>query len=230
MLLAIDTSTRNAGVALGHEGRVLSSRSWFSTVNHTVELMPAVAQILEKQGLKVADLEGVAVALGPGGFSSLRVGMSVAKGLATPERKPLVGVGSLDMEAHAFLDSGLPVCALLDAGRGEWASAHFGTDGLRLRADLVASPEEILEAITETTLFCGEGVSGRVDLIKECLGPWAVVVGGAATPLRLHSLASMAQDRLDHGEVDDLATLQPEYLRMPSIGVPKQRDRLPQRS
>ncbi len=230
MLLAIDTSTRNAGVALGHEGRLLSSRSWFSTVNHTVELMPTVAQTLESQGLKVAGLDGVAVALGPGGFSSLRVGMSVAKGLATAGKKPLVGVGSLDMEAHAFVESGLPVCALLDAGRGEWASALFGIDGVRLRGDLVGSPEEILEAITGTTLFCGEGVEGREELIRERLGSWAVVVGGAAGSLRLRCLVSMAQDRLDQGDVDDLATLQPEYLRMPSIGAPKQRDRLPQRS
>ena len=230
MLLAIDPSTRNAGVALGNEGRVLSSHSWFSTVNHTVELMPAVAQTLEGQGLKVADLDGVAVALGPGGFSSLRVGMSVAKGLATAGSKPLVGVGSLDMEAHVFLESGLPVCALLDAGRGEWASAHFGTGGLRIREDLVAPPEEILEAITGPTLFCGEGVDGRTELIKDRLGSWAVVVGGATASLRLHSLVSMAQDRLDQGDVDDLATLQPEYLRMPSIGAPKQRDRFPQRS
>ena len=228
MLLAIDTSTRNAGVALGHEGRVLSSHSWFSTVNHTVELMPAVAQILESRGLKVAGLDGVAVALGPGGFSALRVGMSVAKGLAAAGRKPIIGVGSLDMEAHAFLESGLPVCAVLDAGRGEWASAHFGIDGLRIRDDLVGSPEEILEAITGMTLFCGEGVDGRGELIKERLGSWAVVVDGAAASLRLHSLVSMAQDRLDQGDVDDLATLQPEYLRMPSIGVPKRRDRLPQ--
>ena len=230
MLLAIDTSSRNAGVALGHEGRVLSSRSWFSTVNHTVELMPTVAQTLESQGLKVAGLDGVAVALGPGGFSSLRVGMSVAKGLATAGRKPLVGVASLDMEAHAFLESGLPVCALLDAGRGEWASAHFGADGLRIRDDLVGSPEEILEGITGPTLFCGEGVDGRGEMIKGRLGSWAVVVGGAAASLRLRSLVSMAQDRLDQGDVDDLATLQPEYLRMPSIGAPKQRDRLPQKS
>jgi len=229
VLLAIDTSTRYAGVALADEGRVLSCRLWYSTVNHTVELMPAVAQTLEGGGLSVADLEGIAVALGPGGFSALRVGMSVAKGLATAGKKPLVGVGTLDLEAFPYLESGLAVCALLDAGRGESASAHFGPDGQRLREDLISLPEEILEAVTEHTLFCGEGVESCRALIKERLGPLSVVAGRTGPTSRLWSLAAMAGQRLAEGDIDDLAGLQPYYLRMPSIGAPKQRDRLPQR-
>ncbi len=81
MLLAIDTSTRYAGVALADEERVVSCRVWYSNMNHTMELMPQIAESLEAQDIDVASLEGVAVALGPGGFSALRVGMSVAKGL-----------------------------------------------------------------------------------------------------------------------------------------------------
>ena len=82
MLLAIDTSTRHAGVALAQDGQVISSRSWCSLANHTAELMPAVAEILDGQRLAAGDLTGIAVALGPGGFSALRVGISAAKGLA----------------------------------------------------------------------------------------------------------------------------------------------------
>ena len=133
MLLAIDTSTRYAGVALSEDGRVVSSRSWWSAVNHTAELMPAVSQLLGAAGVAVNDLEGIAVALGPGGFSALRVGMSVAKGLALASGKPLVGIGTLDAEAQPYWQTGLPVCALLDAGRSEVSSAHFGTDGQRTR-------------------------------------------------------------------------------------------------
>ena len=99
MLLAIDTSTRYAGVALADDQRVIAARTWYSTANHTTELMPAVAQLLQGRATAVQDLEGVAVALGPGGFSALRVGVSVAKGLAAAGGLKIVGVGSLDLEA-----------------------------------------------------------------------------------------------------------------------------------
>ena len=97
MLLALDTSTRYASVALADEDRVVASRTWLSTANHTAELMPAVAHLMESRGLTAGQLDGVAVALGPGGFSALRVGISAAKGLALVARKPIVGVGTLDL-------------------------------------------------------------------------------------------------------------------------------------
>ena len=229
MLLAIDTSTRYAGVALCQEGRALSSRCWRSSVNHTAELMPAVDQILRSHGLTPSDLSGIAVALGPGGFSALRVGMSVVKGLAFTTRAPVVGVGTLDLEAHPYLQSGLPVCAILDAGRKEVASARFGRDGSRVREDMVGTVEELVECTDELTLFCGEAVSNWGGAIREGLGRLAVVAD--STPAqRTWALCQLGWERLAEGRTEDLASLQPNYLRMPSIGSPKQRDRTPQGS
>ncbi len=229
MLLAVDTSTRYAGVAVCQEGRVLSCRSWYSAVNHTTELMPAVAQVLRQHGLAVSDLNGIAVALGPGGFSALRVGMSVAKGLAVTAGTPVTGVGTLDLEAYPYLQSGLPVCAILDAGRSEVASALFGPDGLRIREDMVCAAEELVDSTKESTLFCGEAVSNWGGLVRERLGPLAVVVGPAPAQ-RVWTLCELGWKRLAEGQVADLAMLQPTYLRMPSIGGPKRRDRVPQQS
>lgn len=223
MFLAIDTSTSYAGIALGAEGRLVSLHSWFSSVSHTVELMPAIAESLRSQGLSAGDLTGIAVALGPGGFSALRVGMSVAKGLAMTARKPVVGVGTLDLEAFPYLNSGMPVCALLDAGRQEVASAHFGPDGRRAREDMICPPQALFEAVTQTTIFCGEGMQTRVQTVTEGLGTLAVVVKPAPGS-RLWALLEMGGQRLAAGEVDDLDSLQPNYLRMPSIGGPKRRD------
>ncbi len=229
MILAIDTSTRNAGVALAEE-RVVACRAWHSGVNHTAELMPAVAQLLEGRGLSPRDLEAVAVALGPGGFSALRVGVSAAKGLCAACRIPIIGVGSLDLEAYPFLDSGMQVCALLEAGRAEAASALFGLDGGRVRDDRVSTVVELLEELEEIgspTIFCGEGLASWADEIRGRLGSSAVLC--RTTPAdRVYSLAALARSRLERGEVNDLHTLQPRYLRMPSIGTPKRRDRKPQ--
>lgn len=234
MLLAVDTSTRYAGVALygasrNGTGQIFFSHSWYSTQNHTAELMPAVSLILKSQNLAVDDLRGVTVALGPGGFSALRVGMSVAKGLALTTGIPLAGVGTLDLEAYPYLNSGVPVCAILDAGRSEVASALFGPDGQRTREDMICPAADLVDAIQGEVLFCGEGVINWGELIRERLGAGGVVM----TPRpswRLWSLSELGWQRLEEDDVSDLASLQPTYLRMPSIGGPKQRDRKPQRS
>ena len=84
MLLAIDTSTAYAGVLLWDDGRPVYSLTWRSAYNHTSLLMPAVRHSLQQLGISARELEAVAVALGPGGFSALRVGISAAKGLALP--------------------------------------------------------------------------------------------------------------------------------------------------
>ena len=229
MLLAIDTSTRNAGVALATGGQVVAARSWRSAVNHTAELMPAVQHLLGAADATVSDLEGIVVALGPGGFSALRVGMSVAKGLCLASGKPLVGVGTLDAEAHPYLQSGLPVCALLDAGRSEVSSGLFGADGSRVRDDRICPPKELLGEFTGPTLICGEGSVAHGDMLREELGAEAILVGYSPAS-RLWALAALGQQRLEVGGSDDVATLQPYYLRMPTIGTPKRRDRVPQRS
>ncbi|PKB71161.1 MAG: tRNA (adenosine(37)-N6)-threonylcarbamoyltransferase complex dimerization subunit type 1 TsaB [SAR202 cluster bacterium Io17-Chloro-G6] len=231
MLLALDTSTRYASVALADGDRVVSSRTWHSPVNHTAELMPAVAHVLESRGLNAGQLDGVAVALGPGGFSALRVGISAAKGLALVARKPIVGVGTLDLEAYPYLGSGIPVCALLEAGRQECATALYGADGIRLREDLVCTAEELLAEVADQvsgpTVFCGEGVAAWKGVIAEKLEAKAQIVWPVPA-LRVWALAAIAGEKLLSGETGDITTLQPEYLRMPSIGVPKQRDRVAQ--
>ena len=230
MLLAIDTSTRFAGVALADGERVVAGRTWYSRVNHSAELMPAVVQILKDCGVTTKDLTGIAVSLGPGGFSALRVGLSAAKGLAAAEGRPLVGIGTLEAEAHPYRGAGLAVCAMLDAGRNEVAAARFAADGSAIGEEQICLTEELLEAISGTTLFCGEGAVTRAELIKERLGNDGMVVNSPTPAGRLWSLALLGQQRMELGQTDDAAALQPNYLRMPSIGGARQRDRRTQAS
>ena len=230
MILSVDTSSRYAGVVLSDEERVVSCRLWYSRVNHTAELMPAVAQTLESQQVSVHDLEAVAVALGPGGFSSLRVGLSVAKGLAAASGLPIIGVGTLDLEAYPYLETGVAVCAMLDVGRGEVATANFDCQGHAAGEETIWTPDALLDSITEPTQFCGEGVVPWVSLIKDRLGAIGIVMASPSPGTRLWSLAAIARDRLVAGITDDPIILEPNYIRMPSIGTPKQRDRRRQRA
>ena len=232
MLLTIDTSTRFAGVALADDERVVACRTWYSRVNHTSELMPAVAQVLGDHGLTAGDLEGIAVALGPGAFSALRVGLSVAKGLAATAAVPLVGVPTLDLEAQPYLGTGSLVCAMVDAGRGEVATALFGPGGNPMREERILSPDELLDSLNFINgdghgfiIFCGEGVVPWASLIKERLGHQALVLDSPTPGARLWSLAHLGRERIESGDTDDPAELQPNYLRMPTIGQAKRRDR-----
>ena len=230
MLLAIDTSTRFAGVALADVGQVVACRAWRSRTNHSAELMPAAAQMLKDHETPAAALSGIAVALGPGGFSALRVGLSVAKGLAATCSLPLVGVGTLELEAFPYLGSGMRVCAMVEAGRGEVAAAVFGPEEADVSEERICPPEELLELFSEPTIFCGEGAAARVSLIRERLGKQALIVDPAVPASRLWSLAAIAWQRIASGNIDEPAGLQPNYLRMPSIGVAKRRDHTTQAS
>ena len=235
MILAIDTSTRNASVALAEGERLLASAGWYSSVSHSTELMPAVARILESRSVSPVDLEAVAVALGPGGFSALRTGVSAGKGLAMAARIPIIGVGSLELEAYPFRRAGLALCSLLEAGRGEVSSALLspGPAQGRLREDRITGPDELLDEVCGrddgAILFCGEGLPPWADAIENRLGSRAVLCY-AYPSARAESLAALAWRRLQEGDTDDLAGLQPHYLRMPSIGTAKRRDRRRQAS
>ncbi len=238
MLLSIDTSSRHGGIALSEsDGTVIEARLWRSTANHTAQLMPAVAELLNTQDTRAADLDGVAVALGPGPFSALRVGVSAAKGLAMAAGFPIIGVDTLALEARPHLTPDGIVCAWLDAGRREVAAGWFAGNGKRIREDEIVAPETLLEqepALPDGALiYCGEAAHARRDAINQfgdqrgdlsrptVVAPW--------TPAdRLWALAAIAARRFDRNETDDLVSLQPYYLRMPTIGVAKRRDRVRQ--
>ncbi len=111
LLLAIDTATRTASLALHDGARVRVELSWESQDHHTVELTPRIAGMLAQLEVTVNDLTGIAVALGPGSFTGVRVGIAAAKGLAISRRLKLVGVPTLDILAQAMQDTQMPVVA-----------------------------------------------------------------------------------------------------------------------
>ncbi len=118
MLLAVDTSTAQTGLALYDGSQVLAEVMWQSRQHHTVELAPAFTELLKRTEVKVSDIEALGVAIGPGSFTSLRVGLSFVKGLAIARKLPVVGIPSLDILADAQpVAKKLLLAALLQAGR-----------------------------------------------------------------------------------------------------------------
>lgn len=218
--LIIDTSTQSGGVGVWRDGELKRTLAWRSRNNHTSELMPAIGIVLAGAGLTPADLQGLAVAHGPGGFSALRSGLGVAKGLAFAAGLPVVGVSSLEATAFSFRGLGYPVCAVIEAGRGAvaWASFAATPDSWRRRTpDRVTEIDALLMRTGRHTLFCGEGAELYADQLRRALGPRAHLASKAGPAARLEGLAELGARRLDAGDAEPLASLQPHYLRPPGI-------------
>ena len=224
MYLVIDTATKDLGVALLDEETVAGRFHWRTRQNHTAELIPAVRHLLEKSGLSLQELEGFIVSLGPGGFSGLRVGMTTAKGLAVSVGKPIVAVGTLDASAHPYTGLGASVCALMPVGRGEVAAALYTTNehGLsKAQEERLTTVEALAQTVSEPTIFCGPITPEIESELVERLGEKALVPRGVGRESRVVSMGAIGIERISRGDADDTVTLQPLYLRRPSISKPK---------
>ena len=224
MYLAIDTSTDNASLAIVQENDVLAELSWHCRQNHSVELMPHLNQLLQHSGLDLKCLSGVIVALGPGSFNGLRVGVSTAKALAFSLKVPLVGISTLEAAAYQYADCGLPVCPIFNAGRGEIATAIYHKKGNRWHQVVdqqLTTTDSLCSQITAKTIFCGEPTAAVIVQLKEQLGPKAIIPPPSSRLRRAAFLAELGINRLESGDCDPPATLQPIYLRRPPITQPK---------
>ena len=159
MLLAVDTSTKQMGLALYDGVQVIGEFLWHSRHYHTVELAPAVADLLSRSGLKMDAIQALGVALGPGSFTSLRVGLAFIKGLALARHLPIIGIPTLDVVAAAQEMRGLPLAAVLQAGRGRLALVWYeaGETGWDSKSPPdVTTADELAESIHKPTIVCGE--------------------------------------------------------------------------
>ena len=219
MILAVDTSTRFAGVALLEEGRVIGSSAWYSNHNHTAAIAIAITKLLEQAQKNLRDITQLVVALGPGGFSALKVGMSITKGMALGLGIPVIGVSTLEAEAYAFLYSNMRICPLIGIGRGEYACAiYIGEQG-----DLNLEREPFIIDLEEGNVFiCGEGAEEVGNTLFEDMKLHPGFLNYYPPSLRVESLAYIGWMR--RCEInEDIITMQPFYLRRPTIGKMKKK-------
>lgn len=217
MLLAMDTASRVTGLALYDQAGLHMEQLWLSGNNHTVELMPYIVRACEQQNLAPSGLQAVAVSLGPGSFTGLRVGLSVGKGLALALGIPVLGVPTLDATAYAYSREVLPVCAVLPAGRGRWCAALYRSRtafGWQRTSDYaLVTADDLIALLQEPTLICGELDQSLVDVLRTTAGERAIIASPAARMRRTGYVAEMAWQRFTAGERDELSSLTPIYLQ-----------------
>jgi tRNA threonylcarbamoyladenosine biosynthesis protein TsaB len=222
MLLAVDTATCMASLALYDQvnGLTLGEEVWRSVNNHTVELMPRLVRMMDQQGVSPASLDGVAVSLGPGSFTGLRIGLGVAKGLALARKLPLVGVPTLEVVARPHMGQRLPIVAILQAGRGRICAVQYARRRGRWRQTgpyELTTLDRLCDRIEQAALVCGEIGAQGARMVLERLGDTVTVATPAASARRAAYLAELGWERLSRGDADELAALSPIYLHHPQI-------------
>jgi tRNA threonylcarbamoyladenosine biosynthesis protein TsaB len=219
-VLALDTGTAIANLGLVANGRVLAQMSR-SSGPHGAQLPEAVARMLDHARVEIRDLAGVAVGIGPGSFTGLRIALSYAKGLVAASKCRIVGVGSLDAIALGALESAAApeaahVCAILDARKGEVYTALYRivSDGLeKLSDDLVVKLECLVSRVPNRTVLAGDARAYEAHSLVVAQGKQAAVMAESEANPRGRFIAALGAARLASAQADTAALLEPLYVR-----------------
>ena len=215
LFLGIETSGKSTGLALADSGKVVAEMIEDSSSSHNEVLMPLLDRLLRGTGVKVSELSGIGVDIGPGMFTALRVGTSTAKGLAIAHRIPIVGVSSLWGIARTARPALDRVLSLIDARKQQVYAALY-LDGRAVIQPAVMNPEEL---VSEARSVLPSGTS--LVVAGNGAGICADLFAAAGVELELTGIESPspgvvaieAGERIEKGQADDLAAVEPLYLR-----------------
>ncbi|HEX7621781.1 MAG TPA: tRNA (adenosine(37)-N6)-threonylcarbamoyltransferase complex dimerization subunit type 1 TsaB [Anaerolineales bacterium] len=216
MLLAIDTSTAQIGLAVYDGANIPGELVWQSRAHHTEQLAPALVGLLERVGLTMDSIEALGVAIGPGSFTSLRVGLAFVKGLALARHLPLIGIPTLDIVVAAVPLSDRKLAAVVQAGRGRLAVGWYKPTENGWQAEgpaITTTADELEQKIRKPVIICGE--LNLED--RHCLGRKfknVVLASPAQCVRRPGFLAELAWNRWKAGKTDAAASLAPIYLHV----------------
>jgi tRNA threonylcarbamoyladenosine biosynthesis protein TsaB len=218
MLLAVDTSTAQVGLALYDGTQVIGEMTWTTRQHHTTELAPALSGLLHRSGVSMDMVSALGVAIGPGSFTSLRVGLSLVKGIALARRLPVIGIKTLDIIAAAQ-PTGKQASRLVTvvrAGRARIALGWYKNQKNEWQADgeiRGATVDELADEIENPTYVAGEFTSEeRGRLARKRVN---VLLASPVRCVRRPSiLAELAWARWQENQVDDAAALAPIYLHV----------------
>ena len=220
MLLALDTATGTASVALFDGESVLGEVTWRGERRAGDELFPQLERLLALAGVSLGQVDRVAVATGPGSFTGIRVGIAAARGLARASGAAVAGVSTLDVLAYPHASSGVRVCPLLPAGRDEWYAAFYEERGgawERRSPYLAGTLADIAGHDHTRTLFVGEYADDDALALRDLLGAKAAFATPARRVRRAGYLAELGWAALERG-VAAGRDLEPVYVKSASIG------------
>jgi tRNA threonylcarbamoyladenosine biosynthesis protein TsaB len=211
----IDTATEQAGIAL-FDGVQIAELSWPAGRRQTTAMLPAIERLLGSCGVTLDEIAAIGVTIGPGTFTGLRVGLSVAKGLAVLSDRAIIGISTMAVAAEPYSTSERPVLVTLPAGRGRvvWAVKEVGA---RISEPVNSSLEELVTVLADhpDSLLAGELLPEQRERLRAVHPRIVPVTAGTRRP---SSLANLAWQRWQQGDTNDPATIEPVYLHGRSGG------------
>ena len=221
LALAIDTSGEICTLAIGRDRELVSERRFHHKMSLLRRVLPNVDQMLADSGFATSDLDAIIVALGPGSFTGLRIGVTIAKSLAYSLSKPIVGVGTLDAIARSVAPAATELlCPMIHARANEvyWSLTDYsGT--IRLAEYEVGTVSEVLETVANrgvSVYFCGSGAVRNSEAIRLKFGNKAVVGERWSEHPQGAALIDLGLKRIEEAELDDALTLAPLYVKKPT--------------
>ena len=216
-VLGVDTSTMIAGVGIIEEDEILVDLKFDVKITYSEVLLSTIDLALRMAGLKIGDVDGFAICIGPGSFTGLRIGLSTIKGLCFASGKPLASAPSLDALASLSLYCRYPVAPLLDAKKDQVYAAIYDTSEGKLRRKseyLVIDIDSLVKKITKMTLFVGPGARLYQKELIGLLGEKACFATGEQSTPSGASVARIGLNKLVDGQTEDITNLEPLYIRM----------------
>ncbi len=236
-VLGIDTSTALLSAAVLDDGRLAAESARESVQardrrpgrsNHAEGLIPLIEEVLGRAAMDFPGLSLLGVAVGPGSFTGLRIGISTAKGLVYGSDTPMVGVRTLEAVAYRVPpgDGSTFVCPLMDARKGEVYGALYRRTATAFEClieDTVAAPESLVRqveaAASAPCVFVGNGARAYADLIARCTGGRARITAGDEFPTIASAVARIAEARFRAAPEKAAEPLTPHYIRPPDAVV-----------
>jgi len=224
-VLGIDTGSPTASLGVVADGRICAALSR-GMRSHCAGLPEAVDEVLAAAGITMRDLRAVAVAVGPGSFTGLRIGLSYVKGICLVTKLAMIGISTLDAVSLCVSTSelvpGSTVCPVLDARKGEIYTAlyRFVSDALqKVTSDLVVPVKDLVSRVNGETVFVGDSKAEEARSLIMANGGAATSVGTARFELRGSFVAALGAARVANNDVDNPAALEPLYVRPPDASV-----------
>lgn len=217
LVLGIESSGTAGGVALLAPGRLLGTVAFSSTSLYSQRLMPSIQWLLERTGTQIQQISGFAVSRGPGSFTGLRIGMSVAKALAFANSAPIVGISTLEALALRAALTGFPVCPILDARQGHVYAALYRVNSPQqietLHAPAACALTDVAAWVTEPTVIAGDGAHKLAESLRALIGERFLPPSPLRSEPSAEEIALLGLERLARGDADDPLLLEPDYLR-----------------
>lgn len=217
-VLGIETATPVGSVAVANENGLVAEYTLIRGTTHSERLLPVLDHLLKSASLPFRGIDVLAISLGPGSFTGLRIGVSTAKGLALAGEKPVVGISTLDALAENYRGIDTVLCPMLDARKKEvFAAVYRGsrTEGLeKLTPDLAIPPERIFAYLEGNgIMFLGDGSILYRSLIEQAMGAKAGFAPPHLNHPRAATVALLGLQEAKRGNFLDLKTFTPIYVR-----------------